>query len=109
VTSDSGALLAINRFDESGRTETTNATYMGRFLYTGQRYFGGFGLYRYKNRLVIPTAPLAHRGRNSCIVTEFRRAAFCYRRFVLVRPAARLRPDRAVTVHGVQDGPGRAR
>jgi hypothetical protein len=46
VTSDSGALLAINRYDEYGRTETTSPTYMGRFGYTGQRYFSGFGLQR---------------------------------------------------------------
>jgi RHS repeat-associated protein len=54
VTSDSGALLSINRYDEYGRTETTNGTYTGRFGYTGQRYFGGFGLYHYKNRIYDP-------------------------------------------------------
>ena len=30
VTSDAGALLAINRYDEHGRTETSNAVYRGR-------------------------------------------------------------------------------
>ena len=54
VTSDTGALLAINRYDEHGRTETSNAVYRGRFGYTGQRYFSGFGLYHYKNRIYDP-------------------------------------------------------
>lgn len=56
VTNGSGGLLAINRYDEYGRTQTTSSTYMGRFLYTGQRYFGGFGLYHYKNRIYDPAA-----------------------------------------------------
>jgi RHS repeat-associated protein len=57
VTSSSGALLSINRYDEYGRTETTNTgNYLSRFGYTGQRYFGGFGLYHYKNRMYDPRA-----------------------------------------------------
>ncbi|MEA3052853.1 MAG: hypothetical protein QOG72_1756 [Sphingomonadales bacterium] len=54
VTSGSGALLAINRYDEYGKTETSDINYRPRFLYTGQRYFAGFDLYHYKNRAYDP-------------------------------------------------------
>jgi RHS repeat-associated protein len=56
VTDSAGALLAINRYDEYGKTETSSSTYLDRFAYTGQRYFSGFGLYHYKNRIYDPAA-----------------------------------------------------
>lgn len=55
VTDSSANLLAINRYDEYGKTQTSGTNY-GRFLYTGQRYFGGIGLYYYKNRFYHPSA-----------------------------------------------------
>jgi RHS repeat-associated protein len=54
VTDSSANLLAINTYDEYGRTQTSNSSYMGRFLYTGQRYFSGIGTYYYKNRVYDP-------------------------------------------------------
>jgi RHS repeat-associated protein len=54
VTSSAGALLAINRYDENGKPETTNALYTARFLYTGQRYLSGPGIYYYKARMYDP-------------------------------------------------------
>jgi RHS repeat-associated protein len=54
VTDSSANLLAINRYDEYGKTQTSNATYLGRFLYTGQRYFAASGLYYYKARFYHP-------------------------------------------------------
>jgi RHS repeat-associated protein len=56
VTGSSANLLAINRYDEYGKTQTSNSTYMGRFLYTGQRYFAASGLYYYKTRFYHPSA-----------------------------------------------------
>jgi RHS repeat-associated protein len=56
VTNASAGLLAINRYDEYGRTQTTSSTFLGRFLYTGQRYFSSTGLYYYKNRFYHPSA-----------------------------------------------------
>ena len=54
VTSAAGALLAINRYDESGKPETTNGLYLARFLYTGQRYLSSPGIYYYKARMYDP-------------------------------------------------------
>jgi RHS repeat-associated protein len=54
VTSSAGALLAINRYDEYGKPETTNGSYMARFLYTGQRYLSSPGIYYYKARMYDP-------------------------------------------------------
>jgi RHS repeat-associated protein len=54
VTSSTGSLLAINRYDEYGKPESTSTPYMGRFLYTGQRYYGSPGLYYYKARFYDP-------------------------------------------------------
>jgi RHS repeat-associated protein len=51
VTSSAAGLLAINRYDEYGRTQTGAGGYYGRFLYTGQRYFPGSGVSYYKNRM----------------------------------------------------------
>jgi RHS repeat-associated protein len=55
VTAENRSLIAINRYDEYGRTQTSGPNY-GRFLYTGQRYFGGIDLYYYKNRFYHPNA-----------------------------------------------------
>ncbi|MEA3052855.1 MAG: hypothetical protein QOG72_1758 [Sphingomonadales bacterium] len=54
ATSSTGSLLAINRYDEYGKPETTSTPYMGRFLYTGQRYYGSPGIYYYKARFYDP-------------------------------------------------------
>jgi RHS repeat-associated protein len=55
VTDGSGGLLAITRYDEYGKTQTSGINY-GRFLYTGQRYFSSQGIYFYKNRMYDPGA-----------------------------------------------------
>jgi RHS repeat-associated protein len=55
VTTESKTLLSINRYDEYGRTQTSGTNY-GRFLYTGQRWFGAIDLYYYKNRFYHPNA-----------------------------------------------------
>ena len=47
LTDSVGALLSINRYDEYGKPQATNA---GRFQYTGQRWIGEVGLYDYKAR-----------------------------------------------------------
>jgi RHS repeat-associated protein len=47
----SGAMLAINRYDEYGKPQATNA---GRFQYTGQMWLGEIGLYHYKARAYAP-------------------------------------------------------
>jgi RHS repeat-associated protein len=44
----SGAMLAINKYDEFGKPQTTNA---GRFQYTGQMWIGEIGGYHYKARV----------------------------------------------------------
>jgi RHS repeat-associated protein len=54
VTDSTGAMLNVNRYDEYGRTQSTNPTYLSRFAYTGQRYFAGTGLYYYKARFYHP-------------------------------------------------------
>ncbi len=55
VTAENKSLLAINRYDEYGRTQTSGSNF-GRFLYTGQRYFAGIDLYYYKARFYHPNA-----------------------------------------------------
>jgi RHS repeat-associated protein len=57
VSDANGNLLAINRYDEYGRTQTTSSLYQPRFGYTGQRYFSSPGLYYYKNRFYHPGLP----------------------------------------------------
>lgn len=47
-----GALIAINRYDEYGIPASTN---IGRFQYTGQAWLDGLGMYHYKARLYSPT------------------------------------------------------
>jgi RHS repeat-associated protein len=51
VTSSSAALLNINRYDEYGRVQWTNPSYLDRFAFTGQRYFSSHGTSYYKNRM----------------------------------------------------------
>jgi RHS repeat-associated protein len=54
-TDGSGSLTAINRYDEYGKPQTTNA---GRFQYTGQTWLVEIGGYYYKARIYA-----AHLGR----------------------------------------------
>jgi RHS repeat-associated protein len=54
VTDGSGAIQNFMRYDEYGRTQSTNPSWLSRFGYTGQRYFGGFDLYYYKARFYHP-------------------------------------------------------
>jgi RHS repeat-associated protein len=48
----SGALLAINRYDDWGTPDATN---LGRFQFTGQAWIPERGLYHYKARIYSPT------------------------------------------------------
>jgi RHS repeat-associated protein len=52
VTNASGAILAINSYDEYGIPGTGN---IGRFQYTGQVWLPEVGLYHYKARMYSPT------------------------------------------------------
>lgn len=52
VIEDSGALDAINTYDEYGIPGSTN---LGRFGYTGQAWLAELGLYYYKARMYSPT------------------------------------------------------
>jgi RHS repeat-associated protein len=52
VSNGSGAMLAINRYDEYGIPQSTNA---GRFQYTGQAWLPELGMYYYKARMYSPT------------------------------------------------------
>lgn len=52
VTDSTGAMTAINRYDEFGIPGSTN---IGRFQYTGQAWLSGLGMYYYKARLYSPT------------------------------------------------------
>jgi len=52
VTDSAGAALAINRYDEYGIPQSTNA---GRFQYTGQAWIAELGMYHYKARIYSPT------------------------------------------------------
>jgi RHS repeat-associated protein len=47
LTDGSGTVLTINRYDEYGKPQSTNA---GRFQYTGQMWIPEVGLYYYKAR-----------------------------------------------------------
>jgi RHS repeat-associated protein len=51
LTDSSGALLNINKYDEYGKPQSTNA---GRFQYTGQMWLGEIGAYYYKARVYLP-------------------------------------------------------
>lgn len=66
VTDSTGALLAINRYDEYGQPQSTN---VGAFGYTGQAWLQGTGLWHYKARAYDPelgrflqTDPIGVRG-----------------------------------------------
>jgi RHS repeat-associated protein len=48
----SGAVTAINRYDEYGIPASTN---VGRFQYTGQAWLSEIGMYYYKARIYSPT------------------------------------------------------
>ncbi len=52
ITSASGAVLAINTYDEYGIPAAGN---LGRFQYTGQMWLEEIGLYHYKARMYSPT------------------------------------------------------
>jgi len=52
VSNGSGAMLAINRYDEFGIPQSTNA---GRFQYTGQMWLPELGIYSFKARMYSPT------------------------------------------------------
>ncbi|HEX8222467.1 MAG TPA: RHS repeat-associated core domain-containing protein [Allosphingosinicella sp.] len=56
VSDGSGAVQNFMRYDEYGRVQDSNPYWLSRFGFTGQRYFGGFGLYHYKNRMYDPRA-----------------------------------------------------
>ncbi len=51
LTDTSGVLINLNRYDEYGKPQSTNA---GRFQYTGQKWIGEAGLYDYKFRDYLP-------------------------------------------------------
>jgi RHS repeat-associated protein len=51
LTDSSGALIAINRYDEYGKPQSTNS---GRFQYTGQKWLSEIGAYDYKARDYLP-------------------------------------------------------
>ena len=52
VSNGSGAMLSINRYDEYGIPQSSNA---GRFQYTGQTWLPELGMYTYKARMYSPT------------------------------------------------------
>ena len=53
VTDSAGSsVLAVNRYDEYGIPQSTNA---GRFQYTGQAWIAELGMYYYKARIYSPT------------------------------------------------------
>jgi RHS repeat-associated protein len=53
VSDSTGAnVLAVNRYDEYGIPQSTNA---GRFQYTGQAWIAELGMYYYKARIYSPT------------------------------------------------------
>ena len=51
LTDSSGNLINLNRYDEYGKPQSTNA---GRFQYTGQMWLGEVGAYYYKARVYLP-------------------------------------------------------
>ena len=52
ITTDAGALSAVNSYDEYGIPGSSNA---GRYQYTGQKYLSEYGMYDYKARVYSPT------------------------------------------------------
>ena len=51
VTGSTGAMIALNAYDEYGIPKSTNA---GRFQYTGQTWLPELGMYNYKARIYSP-------------------------------------------------------
>jgi RHS repeat-associated protein len=51
ISDASGSMLTINRYDEYGKSQATNA---GRFQYTGQMWLPELGAYYYKARVYAP-------------------------------------------------------
>jgi RHS repeat-associated protein len=56
VSNGSGVVQNVNTYDEYGRVQDSNRYWLSRFAFTGQRYFGGLGLYHYKSRMYDPKA-----------------------------------------------------
>ena len=57
VSDNAGNLMAVNRYDEYGRSQTTAAgsgQLFGRFGYTGQAWLPEIGVYYYKARMYDP-------------------------------------------------------
>jgi RHS repeat-associated protein len=54
LSDNSGNALATIRYDEYGAPQVTLSVFTPRFLYTGQFYFSGPGVYHYKARLYHP-------------------------------------------------------
>jgi RHS repeat-associated protein len=52
ISDGAGAVTTINRYDEYGIPQTTNA---GRFQYTGQTWLPEIGMYYFKARIYSPT------------------------------------------------------
>jgi RHS repeat-associated protein len=52
VANDTGALVTINRYDDWGVPDASNA---GRFQYTGQAWIPELNMYHYKARIYSPT------------------------------------------------------
>lgn len=55
VTDGAGTAQAINSYDEYGVPAATNASWQGRFGYTGQAWLPELGLWYYKARMYAPT------------------------------------------------------
>ena len=55
VTDSAGNVQATNTYDEYGLPSSSNATYAGRFRYTGQAWLPEAGLYYYKARMYAPS------------------------------------------------------
>ncbi|MFP1133326.1 RHS repeat domain-containing protein [Asticcacaulis sp. W401b] len=54
TTSDSGSVLNVSTYDEYGLKIDSNASYAGRFSYTGQAWLPEIGMYYYKSRIYNP-------------------------------------------------------
>jgi RHS repeat-associated protein len=55
VTNNAGTVLTQNSYDEYGVPYASNATYAGRFRYTGQSWLPELSLYNYKARMYLPS------------------------------------------------------
>jgi RHS repeat-associated protein len=52
ISNSSGIVTNVNTYDEYGKPGAGN---VGRFQYTGQKWYGGLGLYDYKARMYQPS------------------------------------------------------